>query len=330
MDTSDEFATPLRVMAVDDDESALEVLGAYCGDFGFRFYGLDDPEEAVDFAASVIPDVILTDAMMAGISGFELCRRMRERRELALVPIVMVTSLDARNDRIRALEVGATDFLTKPVDRLLLGARVRSLGRIRRLTESLDSADRVLDSLALCAEARDHTTGEHCERLRRSGRAFGEFLGLDAQEVQALERAGYLHDIGKIAIPDAVLQKPGKLTPEEWEVMKTHAAAGADLLAPLATMARVLPIVRHHHERWDGKGYPAGMAGEEIPRLARVFQLLDSWDALTHARPYKKAFSAAESMDILERESAEGRWDPHLFSEFKRWSATTAEGPAPD
>lgn len=323
---------PFRVLAVDDDAAALEVLGTYCRANGFRFFSLDDPREAVEFARSVLPDVILSDAMMPHMSGFQLCEELRRERVTALIPVVMITSLDGRDDRIRALEAGATDFLTKPVDRLELGARVRSLARNRRLVETLDSADRVLDSLALCAEARDATTGEHCERLRRAGGEFGIFLGLDRPDVMALERAGYLHDIGKIAIPDGILQKPGKLTAEEWEIMRSHAAKGAELLAPLATMAHVLPIVRHHHERWDGKGYPDGLVGEAIPKLARVFQLLDAWDALRHERAYKPAMSHDDALALLRREAAEGRWDPELFERFSAWigGADGAEGYAPD
>lgn len=317
--TGDEQEIPFRVLAVDDDTAALEVLGSYCRAAGFRFYSLDDPREVVEFARSVLPDVILTDAMMPHMSGFQLCEALRAERVTALIPVVMITSLDGRDDKVRALEAGATDFLTKPVDRLELGARVRSLARNRRLVETLDSADRVLDSLALCAEARDATTGEHCERLRLAGGRFGTYLGLERPDVMALERAGYLHDIGKIAIPDGILQKPGKLTAEEWEIMRSHAARGAELLAPLATMAHVLPIVRHHHERWDGKGYPDGLVGEAIPKLARVFQLLDAWDALRHARPYKPAMSHADALALLRREADEGRWDPALFERFVEW-----------
>lgn len=316
-----QVAIPYRVFAVDDDPNALEILERHATSHGFRFYSVDDPKEAIPAAVSVMPDVILTDAMMPDISGYDLCQQIREVSELCLVPVVMITSLDGRDDYVRALDAGAQDFLTKPVNRIEFGARIRSLARVRRLTESLDAADRVLDSLALCAEARDQTTGEHCQRLAHDGRAFGEFLGLDRPDIQALDRAGYLHDIGKVAIPDCVLQKQGPLTPAEWDIMRSHSARGADLIAPLATMRRVLPIVRHHHERWDGKGYPDGLAGDAIPRLARIFQPLDAWDALTHERPYKPALTPAESMALLERETTEGRWDPRIFSAFKRWKS---------
>jgi len=311
--------SPFRVLAVDDDPAALAILEGYCEIFGFHFFGLDTPKDVVEVACSVYPDVILTDAMMPGMSGHEVCIEIRRNALLRLIPIIMITGLDATKDHVSALDAGATDFMTKPVDRMVLDARVRSLGRMKRLIETLESADRVLDSLALCAEARDRTTGEHCERLRSEGRLFGESLKLESTAIVALERAGYLHDVGKIAIPDAILQKAGKLRPEEWVIMQSHAAIGADLLAPLSTMRHVLPIVRHHHERWDGAGYPDGLAGEQIPYLARVFQLLDAWDALTHERPYKAALSHAEAFEVLSHEAAAGRWDPELFIQFSQW-----------
>lgn len=315
---------PIRVLAIDDDPAALAILQAYSQSFGFQFYSVVDPLDAVEIASSILPDVILTDAMMPGVSGYDVCKQLREHPAVRLTPIVMITSLDGTQDRIEAMNAGATDFMSKPIDRMVLDARVRSLAQLKRLIDTLDSADRVLNSLALCAEARDLTTGEHCERLREQGRLFGEYLGLDSSSIIALERAGYLHDIGKIAIPDAVLQKAGMLTPEEWEVMKSHSAIGADLLAPLSTMNHVLPIVRHHHERWDGSGYPDGLAGEEIPYLARVFQLLDSWDALTTERPYKPAMSSSDALAILTHEASEGRWDPKLFEQFKSWKEATS------
>lgn len=310
---------PLQVLSIDDDQTALEILGGFCRSAGFEFTPLAHPAGAVEAALRLRPDVVLVDAMMPGVSGFEVCRRLRAVQELQLVPIVMVTSLDGRDERIRALDAGAQDFLSKPVDRIELAARVRSLGRNRRLVEALESADEVLERIARCVEARDSGTAEHCERLRRDGRAFGGFLGLAPHEIAALERAAVLHDIGKIAIPDAILHKPGPLDEAERAAMQAHAAIGADLLAPLASFARVVPIVRHHHERWDGNGYPCGLAGESIPRLARVFQLLDAYDALASDRPYKKAMDKQAILALLAQEAAEGRWDPVLFEQFRLW-----------
>jgi putative two-component system response regulator len=307
---------PIHVLAVDDEPGALAVLEAAAALAGFHFTGSTHPAECMDLARELEPDVILLDVKMQELNGFELCRKIKQDPSIQLIPVVLVTGLDSKEDRLNGLDSGCDDFMSKPVDRMELTARVRSLARVRRLTENLDNAEKVLESLARGVEAKDDTTGDHCNRLKRAGLVFGQHLGLSAPEIKALERAGVLHDIGKIGIPDSILLKPGELTPEEWNVMKTHTTIGAALLEPLRTMRRVVPIVRHHHEWWDGNGYPDGLSGEDIPVLARIFQLLDAFDALTSERPYKRAFTVEESCAILEKEGAGGRWDPTLLKEF--------------
>lgn len=307
---------PIHVLAVDDDPGAISVLEAAAALAGFEFSATTHAVECMDLARKIEPDVIILDALMGELDGFELCRKIKQDEGLQLIPVVLVTGLDSKEDRLNGVESGCDDFMSKPFGRLELTARVRSLARVRRLTENLDDAEKVLESLARSVEAKDDTTGDHCDRLKLSGVAFGKHLGLSAPEVKALERAGVLHDIGKIGIPESILLKPGKLTPEEWEVMQTHTTIGAALLKPLRTMQRVVPIVRHHHERWDGNGYPDGLGGEDIPLLARAFQLLDAFDALTSERPYKRAFTAEESCEILEKEATGGKWDPALLEEF--------------
>jgi putative two-component system response regulator len=307
---------PVHVLAVDDDANSIAVLEAAASLAGFRFSSTTHPTECLDLIAELEPDVILLDVMMPEIDGFEVCRKIKEDGKLQLIPIVLVTALDSKDDKIKGLEAGCDDFMSKPVDRVELTARVKSLARVRRLTENLDDAEKVLETLARGVEAKDETTGDHCDRLTEAGIAFGRHLGFSAPDVKALGRAGILHDIGKIGIPDSILLKQGKLTPEEWKVMETHTTIGADLLKPLRTMQRVVPIVRHHHERWDGKGYPDGLSGEDVPLLARAFQLLDAFDALTSERPYKRAFTVEESCEILVKEAESGKWDPTLLKEF--------------
>lgn len=180
-------------------------------------------------------------------------------------------------------------------------------------------------SIARTIESRDPNTGDHCERLVARGKAFGEFLGLSRTEVRDLMWGGYLHDIGKVGIPDAVLLKPGKLTPDEWEIMRQHVSIGEKICQPLRTMRGVVPIIRSHHERWDGSGYPDGLVGEQIPRLAQIFQVIDIYDALTSERPYKRAFTHAEALDILDEETAKGWRNPELMSEFKAFILSTLE-----
>ncbi|HEY9618553.1 MAG TPA: HD domain-containing phosphohydrolase, partial [Microcoleaceae cyanobacterium] len=269
------------------------------------------------------PDLILLDVMMPGMDGFEVCRRLKQDEQTRLTPIVFVTALDDRRARLKGIEAGGDDFLTKPFDQLELSARVKSLIRQKRLNEDLDHAEKVLFSIARTVESRDPNTGDHCERLVDRGKAFGEFLGLSRTEIRDLMWGGYLHDIGKVGIPDAILLKPGKFTPEEWEVMQQHVLIGEKICQPLRTMRGVVPIIRHHHERWDGSGYPDGLVGEEIPRLAQIFQVIDIYDALTSERPYKRAFTPDEALEIIEQEMQKGWRNPELIAQFKEFIQTT-------
>jgi putative two-component system response regulator len=306
----------IHVMLVDDDPVSLSIMEGVCTLAGFQVTSTTDNLEVVDSAVSLEPDVIVMDVMMPGLNGFEICRMIKDNPDTALIPVILATALNGRDNQLRGIEAGCDDFLTKPLDRVAMVARVKSLARVHKLTQNLDNAEKVLESLARSVEAKDGTTGDHCTRLTKMGSSFGAWLGLSAPEIRALERAGVLHDIGKIGIPDRVLLKPGKLDADEWKIMKTHTVIGAELLAPLRTMARVVPIVRNHHERWDGGGYPDGLKGEDIPRLARLFSIVDAFDALTNARPYKPAFSLEKTMSIFESERADGKWDPTSLDQF--------------
>ena len=304
------------VVAVDDSEIALATIEAMVETDGYEFHSAMDATKALDLIRRIGPDVVLMDVVMPDVNGFELCRQLKADESTRMTPVVLVTGLDSKHDRIRGIEAGCDDFMVKPFDQIELRARIRSLAQTKRLNENLDNAVAVLDSLARLVEARDETTGDHCDRLIRLANAFGTYLGLPRSDVWALARGGVLHDVGKVGIPDDILLKKGRLTESEWEIMRSHPVIGAELLAPLRTMSRVVPIVRHHHERWDGGGYPDGLAQEKIPLLARVFQLLDAFDALTSERPYKVAFTVQESLEILSKEREEGKWDPLLLDRF--------------
>lgn len=320
---SEEFDShPFVVLGVDDEPNALMVLEGLTLSEGHVFHGTTKASEAVSLVLQHMPDVVLLDVMMPGLSGYDVCRAIKANEVTRMIPVVLLTALDSREDRLRGIEAGCDEFLSKPFDRIELRARVRSLARTKRLNENLDHAEMVLATLARAVEAKDGTTGDHCDRLTRNGVAFGRFLGLNRPDLQALARAGVLHDIGKVGIPDSVLLKPARLTSEEWIIMRKHPVIGAELLAPLRTMDRVVPVVRHHHERWDGGGYPDGLAGEHIPLLARVFQVLDAFDALTSARPYKAAFCADEATRLLVEETTQGKWDPAIVEAFVRFRAS--------
>ena len=286
---------------------------------GHRVVEAENGQEALEIVAAETPDLVLLDIMMPVLDGFEVCKRIKANEPTQLLPVMMMTALNDRHSRVRGIEAGADDFLTKPFDFVELIARVQSLILKKRLNDDLDNAAQVLMALAQVVESRDSTTGDHCKRLSQMGRDFGAEIDLSPLHIKALEWAGYLHDIGKIGIPDSILGKPGQHTPEESAVMRTHAEIGERICQPLRTMKYVLPIIRNHHERWDGTGYPDGLKGEEIPFLARVFQTLDIYDALTSKRPYKPALSPEKALEIMVCETRKGWRDPQLTQQFQHF-----------
>jgi putative two-component system response regulator len=262
------------------------------------------------------PDLILLDVQLPGLDGFEICRRVKQIPETRLIPVVMVTGLQARDDRIAGINAGADDFLVKPFDVGELQARVRSLLRLKRYTDELDSAEAVILSLALTVEARDPYTEGHCQRLAHYATALGQALSLADYDLAGLYRGAYLHDVGKIGIPDAVLQKPGKLTDDEFDLMKQHTVIGERLCGDLRLLRPVRSIVRHHHERLDGSGYPDGLQGDEIPLLAQIVGIVDVYDALTSARSYRSALSPEDALEELGRDVSNGARRHDLVSAF--------------
>jgi putative two-component system response regulator len=252
------------------------------------------------------PDVVVTDVVMPRMDGFELCRQLKQNESTRFVPVILVTGLDGTHERIAGIEAGADDFLTKPVNAYELQARVRSLVRLKRYTDELDSAESVILSLALTVEARDPYTGGHCARMASYASLFGKQLGLTGEEVLALFRGGYVHDLGKIGVPDAILHKTSRLTPEEFAVMRRHAVIGDQLCGNLRLLQPVRSIVRSHHERRDGSGYPDGLRGDEIPLLAQITGIVDVYDALTTTRPYRSALPPETAVAELEKEAQRG------------------------
>jgi putative two-component system response regulator len=305
-----------KILVVDDHPSSRMTAVALLSVEGYEVLEAENGQMALECVTSADPDLILLDVMMPGMDGYEVCRRLKQDEHTRLTPVVFVTALNDRRARLRGIEAGGDDFLSKPFDQLELSARVKSLVRQKRLNEDLDHASKVLFSIARTIESRDPNTGDHCERLVGQSKAFGEFLKLSRTEVRDLMWGGYLHDIGKVGIPDAVLLKMGKLTTEEWQIMRQHVIIGEQICQPLRTMQGVVRIIRHHHERWDGSGYPDGLKGNDIPFLAQVFQLVDIYDALTHERPYKRAFGPQESLEMLFQETSRGWRNPDLMQQF--------------
>jgi putative two-component system response regulator len=304
-----------RVLVVDDEETNRKLLTRLLG----RDYSVvtaPDGEEALSLLERIDVDLVLLDVRLPGLDGFEVCARLKRMERTRLVPVVLVTGLGAREHRIRGIHVGAIDFLTQPFDAEELHARVASLVRLKEYTDDLESAEAILKSLALTIDARDPYTDGHCERLSKFAVALGASLGLSKDELSALDRGGYLHDIGKIGIPDAVLLKPTKLTAQEFELIKQHTIIGDRLCGELRSLRLVRTIVRHHHETLDGSGYPDGLSGEQVPLLAQIVGIVDLYDAVTTSRPYREALPPEHAYAELRSECARGRRDPRLVEAF--------------
>jgi putative two-component system response regulator len=309
---------PARVLVVDDEPGNRELMTRLLERHGCAVHAVEDGEAARAYLAStaLLPDVILLDVMMPGIDGFALCRLIKDDPLTRLIPIVLLTSLDARQHRIDGLNAGADDFLSKPVQFEELTARVANLVRLKRFTDDLESAQSVIMSLALTVEARDPYTQGHCQRLAAYAVAVGQALGLSDDDLAALERGGYLHDVGKIGVPDAILLKADRLTADEFARMQAHTTIGEKLCGDLRSLRSVRPIVRHHHERLDGSGYPDGLRGSDIPLMARIVAVVDAYDAMTTSRPYRKALPVAHACEELLTDAREGRLDATIVRSF--------------
>lgn len=298
-------ADPL-VLVVDDEEASRELLQRCLVREGYQVKGAVDGESALAAVRECRPDVVLLDVVLPDLDGFAVCRSIKADPATRLTPVVMLTALET-SARLQAIVAGADDFVSKPFDATELSARVASLVRIKRYTDELDSAESVILSLALTVEARDPYTANHCQRLAAYSVALGRRLQLKPDELSALRRGGYLHDVGKIAVPDAVLLKAGPLTRDEYELLKRHTIVGEQLCGDLRSLRAVRPIIRHHHERLDGSGYPDGLAGNDIPVTAHIVAIADTYDAITTGRPYRPASPARHALDELQRDVRRGR-----------------------
>jgi putative two-component system response regulator len=305
-----------RILVVDDLEANGRLMERLLRPDGYSVRLARDGQEALNAIEQEPPDLILMDVLMPRLDGFEACRRVKENAATRLVPVVLVTALADTSSRITGLEVGADDFISKPFSEPELRARVRSLLRIKHYTDELDSAESVILSLALTIEERDGTTHGHCQRLAAHAAALGRAIGIDAADIAALRLGGFLHDIGKVGVPDSILLKPGPLTPDEFEQMKQHTVIGDRLCGELRSLRRVRPIVRHHHERLDGTGYPDGLKGDNVPLLAQIIGIVDVFDALTTARPYRGPLSTARAHEMLMEDVAHGWRDRGLVTTF--------------
>ena len=306
------------ILVADDQASGRELLDEFLSAQGFKVITVGDGVAALEALTAHPIDLVLLDIMMPKLTGFQVCEEIKSNPETHLIPVILITALSDRQNRLEGIKAGADDFLTRPVDSTELLARVRSLLKLKSRTDELERAESVLFSLARSIESKDPYTHGHCERLADYAVALGGQAGLSDEEIIALRRAGVVHDIGKVAVPDAILLKPGRLTEDEWAIVRQHPVVGERICEPLRSFRLVLPIIRHHHEKCDGSGYPDRLRRDAIPMPARILQIVDVFDALTTERPYKKALPVSDALRTVREEVSKGWWDPDIFHLFEQ------------
>ncbi|KEF30924.1 Response regulator [Marinobacter nitratireducens] len=306
------------LLLVDDEPANLQVLRNILGD-DYRLLFAKDGDRALELAHKESPDLILLDVMMPGKSGHAVCAALKADPTTRKIPVIFVTALADAENEARGFQLGAVDYVTKPISAPVVRARVKNHLSLVRVDELVESRLAVVQRLGRAAEYKDNETGLHVIRMSYFSRLIALEAGMSNAWADTLLNAAPMHDIGKIGIPDAVLQKPGKLNPEEWAVMQKHAEIGAEIIgedgSDLLQMAREVAL--HHHEKWDGSGYPKGLKGKDIPLSARIVALADVFDALTSERPYKKAWSIEQATDLLKEQSGQ-HFDPELVEAFFR------------
>jgi putative two-component system response regulator len=312
---SNSVTRPL-ILAVDDEATNLQLLRQILQDH-YRLLFAKDGARALELARQERPDLVLLDVMMPGMSGYEVCAALKAHAATAAIPVIFVTALTDTDDELEGFEAGAVDYITKPVSPPIVRARVRTHLSLVRMEELRATRLAIVQRLGLAAEYKDNETGLHVIRMSHYARLLGLAAGMNEHEADDLLHAAPMHDVGKIGIPDGILQKAGPLDPEEWKVMQGHAAIGAEIIGEhgggMLALARNIALT--HHEKWDGSGYPNGLAGEAIPLEGRIVAIADVFDALTSRRPYKAAWSEDEALDYLLKQKGQ-HFDPALVDLF--------------
>ncbi len=320
-----------RILVIDDESIARITIDALLSSENYEMYFAENGEDGINIASEIQPDIILLDVMMPGMNGFETCRKIRSMATLAEVPILLVTALDDRESRMAGLQSGADDFITKPYDIFELQVRIQNMTRLnryrllteqRRETEKLHlelvtAYDKTIEGWSHALDLRDKETEGHTQRVSEMTQQLAQGAGLDKEMLLQIKRGALLHDVGKLGIPDNILLKPEPLTEDEWGVMRKHPVYAFEWLSAIEYLQVALEIPYCHHEKWDGTGYPRGLRGEEIPLSARLFAVVDVWDALTSDRPYRKAVSDQEAWKYIFEQSGK-HFDPLAVDAFKR------------
>lgn len=288
-----------KILVIEDLEHINKLICSYLENDGYEVYSASNGKDGLKLFTKNHPDLVITDVVMPEANGYEVCRKIKSDERTRLIPVVLLTSLDDNESYIKGMDVGADDFLIKPINKFLFLARINSLLRVKKLNDKLDNSWNLLFSLARVVEAKDKTTEDHTQRVGQLSKKFGEYLNLSEEETDTLFKGGVLHDIGKIGIPDVILNKKGKLTPAEYETMKHHTTIGKEICEPLKSMNDVIDIVLYHHEKWNGTGYPKGLKGKKIPLFAQIVSISDVYDAVTSHRQYRKSFSKDEAISLI-------------------------------
>lgn len=308
--------TQARILIVDDNKVNIELLKAQLKRYPYELEFAYDGEEALAKIHENPPDLILLDLMMPKVSGYEVCRTIKQDPDLQFIPVIIITALSELDDKIKAIELGADDFLIKPFNKLELSTRITSLLKLKAFHDDLDRSENILFSLVKALEAKDLYTRGHSGRVSQYSVALAQALKLPEREIEVIRKGTLLHDIGKIGVREDVLLKPGNLTAEELEHIRAHPVIGYDICKPLKSLAPCLPIIRSHHERFDGKGYPDQMKGEAIPIEVRIASVADCFDAMNSNRPFRTRMDRKTVLGLFERERDSGQWDPELVDIF--------------
>jgi len=310
------------VLVVDDNPQVCKLLRILLSREGYQIRVAEDGRAALAEVKQQLPDLILLDLDLPYIDGYEICRRLKQDPATQFIPIVILTGQTGFENKLHAWEYGADEFLSKPFHAAEVLTRCRSLLRIKRLIEERDSAEAVVFALARTVEAKSPYTHGHSERVMSYAMLLADALGIGPDERDVLHKGSLLHDIGKISVPDAILNKPGELDPEEMEVIREHPVQGVRIAEPLVAMRASLPLIRWHHERMDGRGYPDGLPAGDLSSLVRILSVADVFDALASERPYRKGLSVPRCLEIMDRDAANGGLDPAYVQVFRALMGT--------
>ena len=320
---------PSTILIVDDEYSGRETLQSILEGEGYNLIMAENGPQAINQAKSILPDVILLDVMMPGMTGFEVCEKIRNDPQVAEIPIIILTALDDRDSLLRGLKAGADDFISKPFDRFELRARLIGITRLNRYQKLLqerenlrtankrlsDAYEATIEGWSHAMDLRDRETEGHSRRVTELSIKLAQAMGMSEEEILHLRHGALLHDMGKIGIPDSILHKPDDLTEQEWAIMRQHPRFAFEMLNSIEYLRDALEIPYFHHEKWDGTGYPQGLKGEQIPIAARIFAVADVWDALTSDRPYRPAWSREAALNYIQEQSGM-HFDPQVVEQF--------------